>query len=271
MDLNLSPYFSEALREYKSPSQIARNVTEKWAKDNLYCPKCGSQLKQHRNNTEVYDFFCDHSNQEFILFPAPLEEFQLKSTKSFPYNGFPKKIVGSGYDAAQRRLDSGMFPSLILLHYQRKAEEVRDGLLIHRLSIPPSSIRPRKPLSNNARREGWRGYEIIMQRIPYMGGIPFIEEGKVTEKETVLAKWKYVENIMEGTPSERSWRSEITLIVDKLPSSFTLQDVYSQESNLRNLYPNNFHIRDKIRQQLQVLRDKGFIKFVGNGRYQKHA
>lgn len=269
MDLDLSPYFSEAIREYKSPSQIARNVTEKWAGDNLYCPKCGSPLTQHKTNTEVYDFFCNHSSQQFLLFPQSVEEFQLKSTKSFPYNGFPMKILGSGYDAALRRLDSGTFPSLILLHYERKMEEVRDGLLIHRLSIPPSSIRPRKPLSNNARREGWRGYEIFLPGIPYAGRIPFIEEGEVAEKGAVLTRWKYVENIMEGNPNDRSWRSEIMLIVDRLPFSFTLKDVYAQEYYLKKLYPNNFHIRDKIRQQLQVLRDKGYIQFIGNGRYQK--
>lgn len=34
-------------------------------------------------------------------------------------------------------------------------------------------------------------------------------------------------------------------------------------------YPENHHIREKIRQQLQLLRDKGIIEFVGRGRYKK--
>ena len=29
------------------------------------------------------------------------------------------------------------------------------------------------------------------------------------------------------------------------------------------------HIRDKIRQQLQVLRDLGFLEFFGGGRYRR--
>ena len=29
------------------------------------------------------------------------------------------------------------------------------------------------------------------------------------------------------------------------------------------------HIKEKIRQQLQVLRDKGLIEFLGNGHYRK--
>lgn len=33
------------------------------------------------------------------------------------------------------------------------------------------------------------------------------------------------------------------------------------------MYPENQHIRAKIRQQMQVLRDEGFIEFLGNGEY----
>ncbi|MBQ3398592.1 MAG: hypothetical protein IJG51_06870 [Synergistaceae bacterium] len=34
-------------------------------------------------------------------------------------------------------------------------------------------------------------------------------------------------------------------------------------------YPNNYHIEAKIREQLQFMRDKGFIEFLGDGRYRK--
>ncbi|MEM0134949.1 MAG: DpnI domain-containing protein [Thermoplasmatales archaeon] len=271
MDLDLSSYFSEVVREYKSPSQIARNVTEKWARDNLYCPKCGSPLNQYKNNTEVYDFYCDHADQEFLIMPSPVEDFQLKSTKYFPHNNFPRNIVGSGYDAAIRKLNRGEFPSLILLHYERKREEVRDGLLVHRLAIPQSCIKPRKPLTESARRSGWRGYEISMFGIPHIGKIQIIEDARVVPKKTVMTKWRSVENILESTPSERDWITEILIILEKLPFLFTLQDAYSYETYLRNLHPHNHHIREKIRQQLQFLRDKGYLKFMGNGKYQKSA
>ena len=51
--------------------------------------------------------------------------------------------------------------------------------------------------------------------------------------------------------------------------SFTLEDVYSFEEKLKLKYPNNNFIKDKIRQQLQLLRDKGFIEFTTRGNYQK--
>jgi type II restriction enzyme len=40
---------------------------------------------------------------------------------------------------------------------------------------------------------------------------------------------------------------------------FTNADVYAFERELEQLHPDNRHIRDKIRQQLQVLRDTGFL------------
>jgi len=48
---------------------------------------------------------------------------------------------------------------------------------------------------------------------------------------------------------------------------FTLDDVYAQEARLHALYPGNRNVRPKIRQQLQVLRDQGYIEFLGNGQY----
>jgi len=36
---------------------------------------------------------------------------------------------------------------------------------------------------------------------------------------------------------------------------------------LAKLHPKNKHIPDKIRQQLQVLRDHGIIEFLGRGEY----
>jgi type II restriction enzyme len=50
-----------------------------------------------------------------------------------------------------------------------------------------------------------------------------------------------------------------------------LDDVYAFEGELRSRYPQNKHVKPKIRQQLQVLRDKGYIDFLGNGRYRKRA
>ena len=45
--------------------------------------------------------------------------------------------------------------------------------------------------------------------------------------------------------------------------------MYSFEKYLKEKYPNNNFIKDKIRQQLQFLRDKGLIEFKSRGTYKK--
>ena len=51
--------------------------------------------------------------------------------------------------------------------------------------------------------------------------------------------------------------------------TFTLKDIYSFEGQLKQKYPNNNFVKDKIRQQLQFLRDKGLIEFKNRGTYEK--
>ena len=49
---------------------------------------------------------------------------------------------------------------------------------------------------------------------------------------------------------------------------FTLKDFNSRfEDELAALHPNNKHVRAKIRQQMQVLRDRSALEFLGRGRY----
>ena len=43
--------------------------------------------------------------------------------------------------------------------------------------------------------------------------------------------------------------------------------VGSSSDSLQAKYPLNRNVRAKIRQQLQILRDKGLVRFVGRGRY----
>ena len=58
-------------------------------------------------------------------------------------------------------------------------------------------------------------------------------------------------------------------LVERLDTTFTLNQMYAFAEELRVKYPNNNHIQDKIRQQLQFLRDKDIIEFKGRGVYQK--
>lgn len=52
-------------------------------------------------------------------------------------------------------------------------------------------------------------------------------------------------------------------------NEFTLDEVYKFENELKAKYPENNFVKDKIRRQLQVLRDMNVIEFVARGKYRK--
>ena len=72
----------------------------------------------------------------------------------------------------------------------------------------------------------------------------------------------------EKEVSAKGWLLDIMRCVDKLNKrEFMLDEVYKFENELNKLHPENKHIKDKIRQQLQFLRDKGYLSFSGVGKY----
>ena len=71
------------------------------------------------------------------------------------------------------------------------------------------------------------------------------------------------------TQRARGWTLDVWQCIDRLDEQFTLKQVYHFVDELQGKYPDNHHIQDKIRQQLQVLRDKGIIEFLARGHYRK--
>ena len=85
----------------------------------------------------------------------------------------------------------------------------------------------------------------------------------------MLAEWKKTLFLREEKEvSAKGWLLDTMRCVEKLGKrEFALDDVYAFESELSKLHKENKHIKDKIRQQLQVLRDKGYLEFVRRGVY----
>jgi len=64
---------------------------------------------------------------------------------------------------------------------------------------------------------------------------------------------------------EKTWKDATKDLINRIPKQiFILDDMYQFQSELQELFPKNMHIKDKIRQQLQFLRDEGYIEFVDN-------
>lgn len=68
----------------------------------------------------------------------------------------------------------------------------------------------------------------------------------------------------------KGWKKDVFNCLQLLEKQdFTISDVYSFEDVLYEKHPTNNHVRPKIRQTLQYLRDLGFVKFVKPGVYKK--
>ena len=66
----------------------------------------------------------------------------------------------------------------------------------------------------------------------------------------------------------KGWKYIVYIIIrNNFDEFFTLQELYNFVPYFENVYPKNTHVRAKIRQTLQYLRDDGYIEFVGDGVY----
>lgn len=70
-----------------------------------------------------------------------------------------------------------------------------------------------------------------------------------------------------------TWDDEFRAIVKRewrVGQAFSLDDVYRFEQEVGDKFPENRHVRDKIRQVLQHLRDEGTIEFIDDrGNYRR--
>jgi type II restriction enzyme len=242
---------------FKSNSQIARVLTEAWVKKNSYCPSCGnSPIDSFPNNSPVADFLCNECKSEF----------ELKSNAG----KVGVKIIDGAYRTMIERINSNNNPHFFFLSYSKQTLEVSNFLVIPKYYFVNDIIEERKPLALSARRAGWIGCNIILTSIPASGKIYLVRDGKLENRKLVLETWAKTSFLNQQKNESRGWTIETLKILDLIPSpDFTLQDVYHFELRLKSRFPNNNFVRDKIRQQLQILRDKGLLEFKGNGAYKK--
>jgi type II restriction enzyme len=167
-----------------------------------------------------------------------------------------------------RAIISDETPNLFLLHYQLPQLTVENVLLIPHFAFTLSLLEKRKPLSLAARRAGWVGCNFLLDRIPADARIPVIQDGRPVNSAEVRKAYEKLRPLEKLNVKKRGWTLDVLQIVNRLNKmEFTLREVYEQEHALAKLHPNNAHVRDKIRQQLQVLRDLGLLEFLGDGQY----
>jgi type II restriction enzyme len=159
-------------------------------------------------------------------------------------------------------------PNLFVLHYDLDAWAVRTVLLVPHFAFALSAVERRKPLASTARRAGWIGCNILLDKIPVHARIPIVNEGAPQTSQQVRASYNRLRPLEKLHVEKRGWTLDVLQVVQSLGKlEFTLADVYAHADALAKLHPNNAHVRDKIRQQLQVLRDLGLLEFLGSGSY----
>ena len=112
------------------------------------------------------------------------------------------------------------------------------------------------------------GCNILLSQVPETGKVFVVKDRQVLPRDQVLAKWQSTLFLRDTRPDARGWLIDVMKCVEAIGRrDFTLEDVYAYEARLQAIYPNNNNVRPKIRQQIQVLRDRGFLTFEGRGRY----
>lgn len=244
------------LSNYKSNAQRARVATERWVHENLYCPNCDSEeLSRTPANTPAVDYLCRDCKATF----------QLKSQS----RAFSRKIVDAAYDAMIRAIRRNRTPNLFVMHYNSSEWAVENVIVIPHFAFPVSAIERRRPLGPGARRAGWVGCNINLDAIPEDAKIRVVDGGTVIPHEIVRQRYIRVRPLARLNVDQRGWTLDVLNVVRSLGAQhFSLADIYGHADALSRLHPRNRHVRPKIRQQLQVLRNIGLLEFLGRGQYE---
>lgn len=252
MNLNL---YSESAENYKSNSQKIRVLSEEWVHQNIFCPNCGRVISSYPNNRPVADFYCSVCQ----------EDYELKSKQ----DSMGKKIVDGAYSTMIQRLESQSNPNFFFLNYNKLDYSISNFIVIPKHFFVPDIIEKRKPLSPTAKRAGWVGCNILLDTIPKSGKIFYVKNSEIVSKDKIVEEWNrtsFLNNF--SNLKAKGWLLDVLRCIELLDTNiFTLFDIYKFETYLKLKHPKNNNIKAKIRQQIQVLRDKNYLTFEERGRY----
>jgi type II restriction enzyme len=222
----------------------------------MYCPACPADaLEQAPRNSRVLDFVCGDCGAQF----------ELKS-QATPIR---RKVCDAAYRTMAQKILGGTLPHFAFLHYDTVELEVISLILVPSHFLTLRAIEKRPPLAAHARRAGWVGCNILLDAVPTDGRLPVVMNRDPAHPATVRAQWRRFSWMAEQRLEARGWAVEVLRCLrDSGLRVFGIEEAYAWEGALSALYPRNRHVRAKIRQQLQVLRDRGLLRFLGDGRYE---
>jgi type II restriction enzyme len=172
----------------------------------------------------------------------------------------------SAYNPWVESFENETTPNLALMQYNIKDLSVVNLEVIPAFFIRPSCIR-KWELST---RPNYWMCSILLHSVGPDAHIKIVTNGVEEDRRTVQERYRSFAWMRHLPHKTRGWTADVLRCIRELDKrSFTLKEVYaSYEKELQRLHPENRNVQAKIRQQLQILRDKNKIRFVGGGRYE---
>lgn len=127
------------------------------------CPRCNkpNHLTRLPTNFQCADVIC-----KFCGFLAQVKSTKLKNGST----DLPDKILGAAWGPQQEQILSDIYHGLFIVCYDEQLKLIRmDFIPAHILKVTPDIFEPRKPLSENAKRAGWQGFIIRLDKVPKIG------------------------------------------------------------------------------------------------------
>lgn len=104
----------------------------------------------------------------------------------------------------------------------------------------------------------------MLQNMPtYVEPAPWEPRADETDTEVLVGETAAIAHALRG------WQRLVFEKLNELPQTFYLDQVYQFQHEFEERYPSNKHIPDAVRRELQVLRDRGLIQFLGGGHYKR--
>ena len=245
----------DKVSRYQSRSQQARVLTEAWAAEQLYCVACPQEyLIGYEANHKVDEFHC----------PRCGARYQLKA-RAGP---FGLRVTGAAYGPLIEAVRTRKVPHYVLLSYDPQTLQVMSVEVLPRHFLTESAVVARRPLGPGARRAGWVGCTISLEKLPSDARIRLLSDGRLRQRDRVRGDFARFAFLDQASGDSQGWLIDVLTCVRSLGQEcFTLFDLYGAAGALQVLHPSNRHVKEKIRQQLQVLRNKGIVEFTAPGIY----
>jgi len=235
--------------EFRSGAQWARDFTERWWAERGYCFACHSddRLEVLENNAPCWDFRCR----------ACGHPFQLKGS----LNKSGTTVQDGSYKVMTDYIRRMMSPTFVLLRYTRD-RTVPQVAAVHCVFITKDAIVPRKPLTA---RPSYVMCSVRLADIPMQAKISVVENFSFVKKDKVREQFQKLSSLENRQVKGRGWMALILNLTQRLPAgNFRVDDLLAFRNEIEKQFPDNRHVREKVRQQLQFLRNAGLVQFVDN-------